>query len=173
MAVPVLLVIGATGAGKTTYLSQLLAARPADARWAVLINDFGEAKLQRASGVDVREVAGCICCSAQVSLRLGAVALLRARPDRLLIEASSAAHPRAIVKVLEEAGIAQSAAVERTVCVVDPAHAIDERYAKLELFREQVKAGDLVVLTKSDMRSTNVCEAARHALLEMGALRLE
>src|SRR5687767_14746552 len=122
-----LLVTGATGAGKTTYLSRVLATRPHAARWAVLVNDFGEARIDAApggnqSGVYLREVGGCICCSAQVSLRTGIIALLRqAQPQRLLIEASAAAHPASIVKVLHEPGLAASVVLQGTVCIVDPA----------------------------------------------------
>src|SRR5688572_20106439 len=145
MPIPALLVTGAAGAGKTTYLSRMLGERPPGARWAVLVNDFGEATLARAPDLLVREVAGCICCSAQVSLRTAVVSLLREKPARLLIEASAAAHPDAIAGVLREAGIASAVELERTVCVVDPAHAIDARYAQLGLYREQVKAADVVV----------------------------
>src|SRR5688500_13837469 len=114
--IPVTLVTGSTGAGKTTYIARLLTQRPQDARWAVLVNDFGEAKLEAAPhAVFVREVSGCICCSAQVSLRTAVVALLReARPQRLVTEASAAAHPDSIVKVLKEPGIAQAVVLERT-----------------------------------------------------------
>src|SRR4051794_30222978 len=119
--IPALLVTGITGAGKTTYLSQRLSARPHGERWAVLLNDFGDAQLTPDKDVLVREVAGCICCSAQVTLRTAIVALLRTRPARLLIEASAAAHPGAIVSVLNEPGIASAVVLERTVCIVDPA----------------------------------------------------
>jgi G3E family GTPase len=173
MRIPALLVTGTTGAGKTTYLSRLLGERPHGARWAVLVNDFGEATLGSVPGAAVREVAGCICCSAQVSLRTAVVALLRERPERLLIEASAAAHPDAIVKVLHEPGIASAVALERTACIADPAQAINLRYAGLELYREQVKAADLVLLTKSDVRSDEVRRAAREALLAMGAAQVK
>ncbi|HEX2830420.1 MAG TPA: ATPase, T2SS/T4P/T4SS family [Burkholderiales bacterium] len=166
MSVSALLVTGATGAGKTTYLSRLIAQRPAAARWAVLVNDFGEARLRTGPGLAVREVAGCICCSGQVSLRTAIVALLRDGPERLLIEASAAAHPDAIVHVLNEPGIASAVTLERTVCVADPAQALDPRYANLELYREQVKAADEVVLSKTDAR-------AEEALRAMGAQRIE
>ena len=173
--IPVTLVTGTTGAGKTTYIARLLPQRPDAATWAVLVNDFGEATLADAAGIRehtvfVREVAGCICCTAQVSLRTGIVALLReARPSRLVIEASAAAHPDAIVKILNEPEIAKAVALERTLCVVDPAHAIDSRYAGLELYREQARSADVVVLSKRDARSEDERAAARAALLAFGA----
>ena len=165
MPIPIVLITGATGAGKTTYIARLAAERPRFERWAVLVNDFGKAALHAAPGLTVREVAGCICCSAQVSLRTALVALLRDKPQRLLIEASSAAHPDAIVQVLSEPGIASAVTLERTICVVDPAQALDARYANLDLYREQVKAADVVLLGKSNAR-------AEEALRAMGAQRV-
>jgi G3E family GTPase len=176
---PVLLVTGATGAGKTTYLSRLLAMRSGAARWAVLVNDFGAVRIDAAAGtgethVYVREVAGCICCSAQVSLRTAIVSLLRqARPDRLLIEASAAAHPASIVKVLHQPGIAEVVALARTVCIVDPAQLLDPRYATAELYREQLSAADFVIFSKEDVISAEQRSAARRALTAFGVSVLE
>ena len=110
--VPTHLVTGATGAGKTSHIARVLARRPSGERWAVLMNDFGATTLAHAPGVAegdvvVREVAGCICCTSQVALRVALVRLLReVKPKRLLIEASSAAEPEALVEVLREPGIA-------------------------------------------------------------------
>ena len=176
--IPVLLVTGTAGAGKSTFIRRRLSSRPEGQRWAVLLNDFGEVTLTDAGvlehGVVVREVAGCICCSAQVSLRTALVTLIReSRPRRLLIEASAAAHPREIVKVLDERGIAAAVELEPIVCIVDPAHALDPRYASLELYREQVKAADRVILGKTDVRSAEEINAARAALLAMGARHVE
>ena len=177
--IPALLVTGATGAGKTTYLSRLLATRPAVARWAVLVNDFGEARLDAGgrssdSPVYVREVAGCICCSAQVSLRTAIIGLLReAQPERLLIEASAAAHPASIVKVLREKGIASAVALERTVCIVDHAQLTDPRYAGAELYREQLIVADAVALTRTGAKNADEYDAARRALTSMGVSVVE
>jgi G3E family GTPase len=114
-------VIGATGAGKTTHIARMLAQRPPGERWAVVVNDFGKTALDEAPGVregDVvlREVTGCACCTSQVALRVALVDLLRrARPHRLLIEASSAAEPEALLKVLREPGIAQAIDLQPTI----------------------------------------------------------
>ena len=114
-------VTGATGAGKTTHIARMLAQRPPAERWAVVVNDFGKATLDEAPGVRqgevvVREVTGCACCTSQVALRVALVDLLRrARPHRLLIEASSAAEPEALLKVLREPGIAQAIDLQPTI----------------------------------------------------------
>ena len=168
--IPTVLVIGATGAGKTTLLLHMLGRRPPEARWAVLVNDFGDTHLSRVDpAVTVREVSGCICCSAQVSLRTAFVTLLRqAKPQRLLIEASSAAHPGAIVKVLREPGLASSVELERVVCVVDPRQVLDARYAGNDLYREQLKAADEIVMSRSDAVGASKLDAAIAVLERFG-----
>ena len=114
-------VTGATGAGKTTHIAHMLARRPAGECWAVVVNDFGKTVLDEAPGVRegnvvVREVTGCACCTSQVALRVALVDLLRkARPHRLLIEASSAAEPEALLKVLREPGISQAIDLQPTI----------------------------------------------------------
>ena len=67
--IPTHLIAGPLGAGKTSLIRQLLMQRPADERWAVLINEFGQIGLDAAllardeEGLSFSEVAGgCLCC---------------------------------------------------------------------------------------------------------------
>jgi G3E family GTPase len=172
--IPATLVTGATGAGKTTLISNLLAKRREAERWAVLINDFGVVTLAGLPGVldgmvAVREVAGCICCTGQVSLRVALVALLReTRPQRLLIEASAAAQPSALHRVLEARGIADAVELRSTICVVDPQQIADVRYATNGAYREQIAAADAIVIRESERMTAAAREAVR---AEIGKLR--
>ena len=118
----------------------------------------------------MRDVAGCICCSAQVALRTAVVALVReARPDRLLIEASAAARPVAIFRVLREPGIAKAVETRATLAAMDAGQVADARYAGDEAYREQLTAADAIVLrARAGAPDAAGRRAARDALARLG-----
>ena len=145
------LIMGATGAGKTTLIRGLLAQRPRDEHWSILVNDFGAARVDAQSEVTVREVSGCMCCTAQVTLRAALVQVLRStRPQRLFIEASAAAHPAAVRALLNEPGIAPAIELHPLVCVVNPHQFANERWRAREDYGEQIAAAQRVVVNRDD-----------------------
>src|ERR1044072_4917663 len=103
MPVPILLVTGFLGAGKTTVVNHLL-ANAAGRRIAAIVNDFGainiDAELIAGASDGVVSLAnGCICCSLEGDLLRTLSTLLRRdpKPDYIVIETSGggAAPPRA------------------------------------------------------------------------------
>lgn len=67
LRVPVILLTGFLGAGKTTYLNRIIASDKAR-RYAVIVNEIGEigidGELIRHEGEELRQLAnGCICCT--------------------------------------------------------------------------------------------------------------
>jgi G3E family GTPase len=127
--IPTHLIAGPLGAGKTSLIRNLLAQRPADERWAVLINEFGLIGLDAAllttddDGIAMGEVAGgCLCCVNGVPFQVGLSRLLRkARPDRLLIEPSGLGHPQQLLAQLREPPWAGVLAVQAPLLVLDAA----------------------------------------------------
>jgi len=127
--IPTHLLAGPLGAGKTSLIHHLLAQRPADERWAVLINEFGAIGLDAAllstddDGIALGEVAGgCLCCVNGLPFQVGLSRLLRkAKPDRLLIEPSGLGHPLELLRQLREPPWAGVLAVQPLVMVLDGA----------------------------------------------------
>jgi len=125
--IPTHLIAGPLGAGKTSLIRHLLAQRPADERWAVLINEFGQIGIDAAllttgdDGIALSEVAGgCLCCVNGAPFQIGLARLLRkAKPHRLFIEPSGLGHPAALLAQLRDPPWEGVLAVQPSVLVLD------------------------------------------------------
>ncbi|MBX8534247.1 cobalamin biosynthesis protein CobW [Pseudomonas cichorii] len=125
--IPTHVIGGPLGAGKTSLIKHLLSQKPADERWAVLINEFGLIGLDAAllsvdaDGIALGEVAGgCLCCVNGVPFQIGLGRLLRkARPDRLFIEPSGLGHPLQLMTQLRQAPWLGVLSVQPGVMVLD------------------------------------------------------
>ncbi|BFL62956.1 Hypothetical protein HVIM_00951 [Roseomonas mucosa] len=155
MPVPVLLVAGFLGAGKTTVVNHLL-AHAGGRRIAAVVNDFGainiDAELVAGASDGVVSLSnGCICCSLEGDLLRTLATLLRRdpRPEAIVIETSGVAEPSDIVRNLMDPVIWREAPLETVLCVVD-ATATSEALED-PLFRAQLRAADVVALSKVDL----------------------
>ena len=155
MPVPILLVAGFLGAGKTTVVNHLL-AHAGGRRIAAVVNDFGainiDAELIAGASDGVISLAnGCICCSLEGDLLRTLATILRRtpRPEAIVIETSGVADPTDIVRNLMDPVIWREAPLETVLCVVDAG--APKALFQDALFRAQVKAADIVALSKSDI----------------------
>ena len=94
---------------------------------------------------------GCICCSLEGDLLRTLATLLRRdpRPELIVIETSGVADPTDVVRNLMDPVIWREAPLETVLCVVDATIDVD----KLEdaLLRSQIRAADVVALSKTDI----------------------
>ena len=153
---PVTVVGGYLGAGKTTLVNSLL--RQADGRrLAVMVNEFGalpiDASLVEAADERIVSlVGGCVCCSYGEDL-VGSLTMLRAlepRPDHVLLEASGVAFPGAIAGTV---GLLQDFALDGAVVLAD-AETVRGRAGDRYLgstVRRQLSEADLILLNKCDL----------------------
>ena len=159
--VPTNIITGFLGAGKTTVIMNLLKHKPANERWAVLVNEFGEigvdGSLLQGQGSDkqvfIREVpGGCMCCAAGVPMQVALNQLLKeAKPDRLLIEPTGLGHPKEILQVLNSEHYQKSLSIQKTITLVDARSLADPRYTEHETFNQQIAIADIVVGNKQDL----------------------
>lgn len=155
--IPTHVIAGPLGAGKTSLIKHLLAQRPANERWAVLINEFGQIGLdaalltQDADGIALGEVAGgCLCCVNGAPFQIGLGRLLRkARPDRLFIEPSGLGHPAQLLRQLGEAPWLGVLAVKPCVLVLD-AQALAAGKPLPAAQQEALNSAGLLLLNKSE-----------------------
>lgn len=145
--IPLCLITGAASADKQNFLGALLAARPADERWAVLDNDGGDLTRNAVPMLlTVAAVNGCACCTGQVALQTGIALLARqARPQRLIIAAAGAAEPAALEQALQQEDLARGITVRHRLCVVAAPLPATLPPPALELLQRQIAAADHVV----------------------------
>ena len=156
-AVPLNLITGFLGAGKTTAIRHLLAHRRDGERWAVLVNEFGQVGIDQAvlggEGIAIKEVpGGCLCCANHLPLQVALSQLLtRARPDRVLIEPTGLGHPARVLEALREPHWREALDVRATLTLVDTRELADPRVRAHETFNAQVEAADVLVFSKDDV----------------------
>ena len=168
LPVPILLVTGFLGAGKTTVVNHLL-AHAEGRRIAAVVNDFGainiDAELIAGASDGVVSLSnGCICCSLEGDLLRTLATLLRRdpRPEFIVIETSGIADPADIVRNLMDPVIWREAPLETVLCVVDAtasAETLDDA-----LLRSQLRAADIVALSKVDMADATACAHLREVI---------
>lgn len=154
--IPTHVIGGPLGAGKTSLIKHLLAQKPADERWAILINEFGQIGLDAAllttgaDGIALGEVAGgCLCCVNGAPFQVGLGRLLRkARPHRLFIEPSGLGHPAQLIEQLNQAPWLGVLTVQPSVMVLD-AMALAAGKALAPSQQSALAQAGLLVLNKS------------------------
>jgi G3E family GTPase len=160
--IPVSLITGFLGSGKTSLLNRLL-KHPQAGDCAVIVNEFGEIGLDHEliEMVDDDIVvlnAGCVCCTVREDLAAAMRDLAKRRADgtippfrRLVIETTGLADPAPIVHTLiSDPSVAHRYRLDGIVTTVDALFGGDQLDAHPEALK-QAAIADRLVITKSDL----------------------
>lgn len=184
--IPVSLLTGFLGTGKTTLLNRLM-KDPAMAGTALLINEFGEIGIDHhlVDTLDDNTLlldSGCICCSVQGDL-VRALRQLHQRfsrreipaLSRVVIETTGLADPVPVVQTLmEERFVATRYVCDSVLTAVDASYGCEQLGRHREALR-QVAMADRLLITKTDLTNTatRVRLEAQLDLLNPSAPRIE
>jgi len=159
--IPVSIVSGFLGSGKTTLISRLL-RDPDLGRTAIIVNEFGEIGLDHeliaSSDESLLELTtGCLCCAVQTDLARTLLGLLARRDagsviyDRVLIETSGLADPTPILGALmTDRRLTATHEIASVVTLVDNIHGETTLAQHIEA-RRQVALADRLLLSKTDV----------------------
>ncbi len=176
--IPVTILTGFLGSGKTTILNRLI-TEPGFGDTAVIVNEFGEAGIDGAlvEQADERAFAmstGCLCCTVRGDVRLTLL--------RLLDEAERGVGPTFRRVVIETTGLADPAPIIQTfmtndyllsrftlngvVTLVDAVNG-EETLLKFTEGQRQAAVADLLLITKTDLLAdlgaqSSVADLQRH-----------
>jgi G3E family GTPase len=159
--IPVTVITGFLGSGKTTLINRLL-ARPELARSVVIVNEYGEQGIDHELIRYAQEKVlllenGCVCCALRGDLQLTLRDLFLARRqgeigdfERVLLETTGLADPAPVLQTLmTDAMLLAHFRLNGVVTLIDAYHA----GAQLENHPEAVKQAvlaDRLIVTKSD-----------------------
>jgi G3E family GTPase len=168
--VPLTIISGFLGSGKTSLLNHLLTQsgpQNGGRRITAMVNDFGalniDAELIAAKhGNQIALANGCVCCSIGDDLMRAFIDVMQQNPlpDHIIIEASGVAEPSRIAGF---AAVDPQLRLDGIVTLVDTAahntHAHDPHLA--DNYKKQIEAAHLLLISKPDL-----VDAAQLAALE-------
>ena len=155
MGIPLTLISGYLGTGKTTLINNLL--RTTKKKIALLVNDFGDVNIDEslieARTESVMSIAGgCVCCSYGNELieTLESMSSSKFLPDHIVLEASGIALPS---KIIQTISLMDFLSFHGTVLLTDASRLtsqLNDVYIS-DTISLQIEQHDLLVLNKTDL----------------------
>lgn len=169
VGLPVTILTGFLGSGKTTVLNYILKA-PHGLRIAVLVNEFGEIDIDSQlvekgswSNDEIMELSnGCICCSINDSFVNAVSKVLEKRDtfDYLIVETTGLADPVPVLNSLVASDVAEDIRVDGVLTVVDADGIANSSYRDSDVAQSQITSADTILLSKTDIASEEAIEEA-------------
>ncbi len=163
--VPVTVLTGFLGAGKTTLVNRILSEHHGK-RIAVIENEFGEVGVDQALVIGADEEIfetsnGCLCCTVRGDL-IRILAQLRRRRDRfdaILIETTGLADPGPVAQTFfVDEELKEHYVLDAIVTLADARH-LEQQLDTTPIALDQIAFADVILLNKIDL--VNPAQLAR------------
>jgi len=155
--IPVTVISGFLGAGKTTLVNHLL-SQNTQYRIGVVVNEFGEVGIDGELIVAEQQALieinnGCVCCTVRADLVASVKQMLTLagdRLDRLIVETSGLADPAPVLQTfLADPDLRSQVELESVITVIDALHL--QGQLGDEIVREQIAFADTLIVNKVDL----------------------
>ena len=151
----VTIVSGFLGAGKTTFIKELISKVYKDQSIVLIENEFGEigvdSHFMQNTGIQVTEMnAGCICCTLVGDFARALEEVVHTyRPDRIIIEPSGVGKLSDVAQAIESLPPALSVHIDNKITVVDgkKARLFIKNFG--EFFNNQIESATTLVISRS------------------------
>lgn len=156
--IPVTVITGFLGAGKTSLLNHLIDIYP-EKKFAIIENEFGEENIdsqlvENIQNEDIFELSnGCICCNLNQELFLVLQKLIDSKHsfNHLLIETTGIADPGSILaSFISDPIVKKEFELDSVICLVDASVSkVDQE--KDDILNKQIAVADLLLINKTDL----------------------
>jgi len=151
------IISGFLGAGKTTFIKELISKVFKDEKIVLIENEFGEigidSRFMQNAGIEVTEMnSGCICCTLVGDFAKSLKQVVENyAPDRIIIEPSGVGKLSEVVTAVEEVKAEAGIEINSKITVVDAKKA--KMYMKNfgEFFINQVEHASTIVISRTQM----------------------
>ena len=153
--IPCHIIAGFLGAGKSTFIKQLLTYKPKNERWAVLVNEAGNNHYHNAAyltdNIFIKEVyGGCLCCSAGMPFRVAFNNLIKeSSPQRIFIEPAGAGHLVNIQRLLQGQFYQPILNLKASICILSEQQLENSQYVENESYLSLIKQADKLCIAKN------------------------
>ncbi len=177
-SIPVTIITGFLGSGKTTFINDLTAKHPGK-KFAIIENEFGAISIDQellvggAEGVfEIK--GGCICCTVSEELIKYLLNLNKDGQafDHLIIETTGIAEPLSIGEpFLAHPLIQQKYQLDGIVCLVD-SEGVEDMLQQEAVVAKQISAADLIIFNKTDVIATDYLLEVESRIRQINPLAL-
>jgi G3E family GTPase len=159
LKIPVNLIIGFLGSGKTTFLDRILEKYDTKYRFGIIQNEFAPANVDgqelKSHGhhFEILEINNgsifCLCLMEDFTRSLSAFAREK-KPDMILIEASGLSDPVSVVEIMQNPLLSDKIYLSKIWCVVDALNFLKVE-KMMNRLKHQVLLADEILINKTDL----------------------
>lgn len=154
--IPVNIISGFLGSGKTTAIIGLLEQKQPDECWAIVVNEFGKISIdgqtlqsKSASGSVFDILGGCICCSAKGYLLENLVKIIEpGNFNRIIIEPTGLGGIEMISEIVETL---PDLKIMPVICLVDILGFENQRLQRNMIYQAQIRKAERIIFSKCDL----------------------